>query len=113
MFVVPSIKKLHENPLSPLIIAGIRSTHFTGPIIGETNIVQLLPITVYICFGRNRWMLSCLNSILLGGKTKRIIAHWMQHVEAFQTLIQSEEHTSELQSRENLVCRLLRDKNKE
>src|SRR6266700_4825202 len=33
-------------------------------------------------------------------------------VDSFPALMRSEEHTSELQSRENLVCRLLLEKNK-
>ena len=34
------------------------------------------------------------------------------HVEQFQVLLRSEEHTSELQSRQYLVCRLLLEKKK-
>src|SRR5690606_40128373 len=41
--------------------------------------------------------------------TKAII----RHVEENRFALRSEEHTSELQSRENLVCRLLLEKNKD
>src|SRR5690606_41057575 len=33
-----------------------------------------------------------------------------QHIKSFFSILRSEEHTSELQSRENLVCRLLLEK---
>src|SRR5690606_40094224 len=39
---------------------------------------------------------------------RRLIDYWMGH----GALLRSEEHTSELQSRENLVCRLLLEKKK-
>src|SRR5690606_28105544 len=40
-------------------------------------------------------------------------AHWVQkHTGAVARVVRSEEHTSELQSRENLVCRLLLEKKK-
>src|SRR5690606_39886642 len=38
--------------------------------------------------------------------------HTVSELENFLLLIRSEEHTSELQSRENLVCRLLLEKKK-
>src|SRR5436309_8989735 len=37
---------------------------------------------------------------------------WPEHAPAFTCTFRSEEHTSELQSRENLVCRLLLEKKK-
>src|SRR5690606_41876906 len=40
----------------------------------------------------------------------RNAASWWLQVDAFRRLARSEEHTSELQSRENLVCRLLLEK---
>src|SRR5690606_39366300 len=40
------------------------------------------------------------------------ITNTVQEDEAIRTLVRSEEHTSELQSRENLVCRLLLEKKK-
>src|SRR5690606_41139608 len=44
-------------------------------------------------------------SVVLDGVLER-----KQHFHAGQALLRSEEHTSELQSRENLVCRLLLEK---
>src|SRR5690606_41331674 len=44
--------------------------------------------------------------LLVGGELGVLARHHPQH----QRAIRSEEHTSELQSRENLVCRLLLEK---
>src|SRR5690606_41796992 len=40
----------------------------------------------------------------------RRIRHLLHHLTHIHELLRSEEHTSELQSRENLVCRLLLEK---
>ena len=41
------------------------------------------------------------------------VALWLGPLAMFLLAVRSEEHTSELQSRRNLVCRLLREKKKE
>src|SRR5690606_39814002 len=38
------------------------------------------------------------------------VNYWLNRIISIRNLPRSEEHTSELQSRENLVCRLLREK---
>src|SRR3712207_9341603 len=43
---------------------------------------------------------------------RRVRCHGVQLVEGRQALLRSEEHTSELQSRQYLVCRLLLEKKK-
>src|SRR5690606_41181654 len=49
----------------------------------------------------------------VGGKQGWYYGNWMWKVRGFlDQLVRSEEHTSELQSRENLVCRLLLEKKK-
>src|SRR2546430_7340506 len=40
----------------------------------------------------------------------RVSAQWDQVLSRLKTLVRSEEHTSELQSQSNLVCRLLLEK---
>src|SRR5690606_28243139 len=48
---------------------------------------------------------------LRSGRTSFVIAHRLSTIrDADVILVRSEEHTSELQSRENLVCRLLLEK---
>src|SRR5436309_9979279 len=46
------------------------------------------------------------------GVCARALCHFEDAEKAFLTALRSEEHTSELQSRENLVCRLLLEKKK-
>src|SRR5690606_39828669 len=53
------------------------------------------------------WTRWCVEmSFTLGGKTARELGLVMLR-ESQRPILRSEEHTSELQSRENLVCRLL------
>src|SRR5690606_40736464 len=48
-----------------------------------------------------------------GGNVGAASRDWMRGALSFdRTLLRSEEHTSELQSRENIVCRLLLEKKK-
>src|SRR5690606_41729281 len=44
--------------------------------------------------------------------SSEIVEFWYHHPGAFYDCLRSEEHTSELQSREKLVCRLLLEKKK-
>src|SRR5258707_11065305 len=48
----------------------------------------------------------------IGGRIDKVLVREGDPVEAGQVLIRSEEHTSELQSRQYLVCRLLLEKKK-
>src|SRR2546422_1628196 len=50
---------------------------------------------------------------LLVAEVPRLDAHWAAYVPALHVLLRSEEHTSELQSRLHLVCRLLLEKKKQ
>src|SRR5690606_40667553 len=59
-------------------------------------------------FSRYRWVICAL---LFFATTINYVDRAVLGVLA-PTLVRSEEHTSELQSRENLVCRLLLDKKK-
>src|SRR3712207_6891871 len=44
------------------------------------------------------------------GRSKDLVFNWCYHGSVDETFIRSEEHTSELQSRQYLVCRLLLEK---
>src|SRR5690606_40966671 len=97
---------------------GIRDFHVTG--------VQTcaLPISIVLWVGAYKYAFEILRASADGrddapevvataetGTVLRFLA--MQLVFVFALLAaRSEEHTSELQSRENLVCRLLLEKNK-
>src|SRR5690606_42150065 len=56
------------------------------------------------------WVRRASDLGLLGLKRWTISAHSIRAARSLATSMRSEEHTSELQSRENLVCRLLREK---
>src|SRR3712207_8560661 len=50
--------------------------------------------------------------LLCGGASAELRARWDPERKAARRLLRSEEHTSELQSRQYLVCRLLLEKKK-
>ena len=85
--VIITLEHLQKGPLCPLVIDWVASAHFTVPIIAETYLIQLLTVAGNILVGGDFGMLSRLNGILLGRQTISIIAHGMQHIEAFQTLV--------------------------
>ena len=83
-FTKERAKHLLERPLRPLIIARCTSPHLSVPVEAETNLVQLLTISVNILERRLLRVLTCLNGILLSRKTIRIITHRVQHVISLQ-----------------------------
>ena len=85
--VVIALEHLQESPLCPLVIFGVTSLHFTVPVIAETYFVKLLTVTGNVLVGSDFGMLTCLNSILFGGKTVGIITHGMQYIKSTQALV--------------------------
>src|SRR5256886_6395671 len=55
---------------------------------------------------------SQLTTLLLFAATAAVVAQKPTHMSASPSHVRSEEHTSELQSQSNLVCRLLLEKKK-
>src|SRR5690606_41885765 len=98
--------------LAPSLISPL-SLHDALPIsIHEQNIsFPLCKIIIFVTFGV---YITQMNVTLLADKITECLApeltisscHFLLH------MARSEEHTSELQSRENLVCRLLLEKKK-
>ena len=72
-----------------MVIVRVTGLYLTVPVEREANLVELLAIVVDVLVGGYRWMLSSLNGILLGGQSIGIIAHGVEHVEAFQSLVAS------------------------
>src|SRR5690606_40906433 len=101
---------------------GIRDFHVTGVQTCALPIYE--PAFVHRCggHGRGRGRSGCCRSHRGGGRYRRLLGWRLGAFEAavvgvtkavVATLChRSEEHTSELQSRENLVCRLLLEKKK-
>src|SRR2546429_1319926 len=73
------------------ILADLATKHRGTPMAGRTHLQQALPIT-------------------FGYKAAIWLAMFDRHAQRLQELRRSEEHTSELQSRLHLVCRLLLEK---
>src|SRR5690606_39727606 len=96
--------------------------HTATPEISTLSLHDALPILVsifsLICSSENHYQLfkqlQCIVVFLVFIILHRSIVFHI-HITAFANTVEaarSEEHTSELQSRENLVCRLLLEKKK-
>ena len=94
--IIPASEHFQEGPLRPLVVSGIASADLAVPIIGETDPVHLLAVAVYILHGRDLRMLACLDGILLCGKSKGVITHGMEDIEALQSLVPGENVTGDI-----------------
>src|SRR5690606_39741959 len=98
--------ELSSTALSLIIVVGAIGALFLG-ILG---IIQndIKRVVAYSTLSQLGYMTVALGASMYAGA----IFHLMTHAffKALLFLGRSEEHTSELQSRENLVCRLLLDK---
>ena len=89
--IVPRFEQLGENPLGPPVVSRVTGAHFARPIVAESELVQLFPVTPYVGFGRYSRMLSGLDGILFGGKSEAVVAHRMQDVEPLVALVAGED----------------------
>ena len=85
--VHPGIVKLEKDPLRPFEILGIGRADFAGPVVAEAERLKLSAEVVDIALGGDARMLAGLDRILLGGKTKGIPAHRMQHIVTLEAVI--------------------------
>src|SRR5690606_39539934 len=99
---------------------GIRDFHVTGVQTCALPIFHILDIARSFGVDSARMLnfflqsacISVLATIAAGWATDRIRLRWIVVTMGIGGALRSEEHTSELQSRENLVCRLLHEKKK-
>ena len=82
---VVAVEHPDEGPLRPFVIFGITGTDLTAPIVAETDLFQLLPITGYIILCRDLRMLSGLDGVLLRGQSVSVVTHRVQYVKTLQT----------------------------
>ena len=75
IIAIIAVEHLLECPLRPMIIFRFARTYFAAPVETETYLIQLLTVSVDIVDRSNCRMLSCLYSILFGGKSVSIISH--------------------------------------
>ena len=76
----------HESPLCPVVILWVTGAHFAVPVKRKPNLIQLFAVVIDVCFGRDSRVLSRLNGILFSRKSIGIIAHWVEHIVALQSL---------------------------
>src|SRR5690606_42052191 len=62
--------------------------------------------------GRCRAAIGCARGLLVRERRREVVRRTARTLEHLALVVRSEEHTSELQSRENLVCRRLLEKKK-
>ncbi len=99
IIIIIMIEQLHKNPLRPFVKFRIGSAHFAAPVIAEAQIFQLPAEGINIIFGGNRRMLAGTDRVLLGWQAKRVIAHRVQHVKAFQAFVPRENISGDVAQR--------------
>ena len=87
VIVVPRAEHLQESPLGPLVVGRIAGAKLTAPIVGETDPVHLLTVTVDVVDRRHLRMLPGLNGVLLGRKAESVVPHRVKHIEALESLV--------------------------
>ena len=85
--IVPTIEELEEDPLRPFVVGRITGAHFAAPIETESDVVQLFAVTRDVDFSGLRRVLTGLDGILLRRQAEAVVAHGVQHVEAFLALV--------------------------
>ena len=76
------VEQLDEHPLGPFVVFGVGGTHLAVPVEREADLVKLLTVAGNILAGGHSRVLAGLDGVLLGGQTKSVVAHRVQHVEA-------------------------------
>lgn len=73
--------------MGPLVVLGFAGTYLAVPIEGETDFIELFAEAFDIRFGGNGGVLSGLDGVLFGRKSKRIVAHRVKYVIAGKAFI--------------------------
>src|SRR3712207_7378335 len=82
------------------------TTLFRSDAVKNTSFLEKYSSVYGIAFGFGLWLLIFLPITFM------IVIPLLESFELQDIMLRSEEHTSELQSRQYLVCRLLLEKNK-
>ena len=85
--IEPRLIRQQPNPLRPAVIVGINRRELARPVIHESEALQLPAKVVNRFLRRDFRMNACLNRVLLRGQTKRVPSHRMEHIEALQLLV--------------------------
>ena len=84
---VERVEQLEESPLRPFVITRLTGAHLAVPVVAKTDLVHLLAVAVDVLLGRHGGMRTRLDGVLLGGQTVGIVAHRVEHIEAFQPFV--------------------------
>ena len=84
--VVPGVVDLEEDPLRPLVVAGIRGVDLAGPVVGEAQRLDLAAEVVDVGLGGDPGVGVGLDGVLLGGEAEGVPSHRVQDVEALHPL---------------------------
>src|SRR3712207_6872247 len=90
-------------PYTTLFRSLVERAQWRGAYVEALNYAQRLVALEPLLEAHQR---TCMRLLALRGETAAALAQYRQ----VQTMLRSEEHTSELQSRQYLVCRLLLEK---
>ena len=87
LVAVIALEHLQESPLCPLVVFWFAGAYFAVPVIAETYLVELLTVAGDVLHCSDFGVLTGLDGILFGWQSVGVVAHGMQHVKAFQTLV--------------------------
>ncbi len=73
--------------MSPLVVGRIAGADLAAPVVGETDPVHLLTVTVDVVHRSHFRMLAGLDGVLLGGESEGVVAHRVKDIEALQPLV--------------------------
>ena len=88
--IIIGVEETDEDPLRPPVVFGIGGAHLTRPVEAKAYTIELLSVASDVFFGCDLWVLPSLYGILFCRKSKGIIAHRMEDIEATKSLIARE-----------------------
>ena len=97
--IVPMVEHFEEGPLRPLVIGRIAGADLARPVVGEADAVHLLPVARDVLLGGPGRVLAGLDGILLGREAEGVVAHGVQHIEAFQAFVAAVDVTGDIAER--------------
>src|SRR5690606_41804428 len=108
-----SLSSTGNKPVDLVMSPPTRTTTlFPYTTLFRSSIEPRIPVTVTVSRSVADWGASCACALKARQLTMAAESRVLRCMLSLLNILRSEEHTSELQSRENLVCRLLLEKKK-
>ena len=76
--IAPGVEYLQEYPLRPPVIRRVRRGDLAARVMRQSKPPELPPHVGDILLRRHRWMLACLDGVLLRGQAERVKAERVQ-----------------------------------